>query len=162
MFGNYPTVLDGGKRRFTGRLSGLAGGQVHSCSLALRTRIPRLRSKSKANSRKSAHNAAATLNVKLESKSKNNESKTSVHGNSGAARRRWVMVRLVGLAHAGVPRIEQGRRFQKATWPTRVRPDATSSRTKSAVYGLHSGATGRVRQKGARPRRLRNNDLNRR
>jgi hypothetical protein len=34
-------------------------GAAHSRLLALRTRIPSLRSKSKANSRKSAHNAAA-------------------------------------------------------------------------------------------------------
>ena len=45
-----------------------AGDQVHSCSLALRSTIPRLRSKSKANSQKSAHNALAKVNVKLESK----------------------------------------------------------------------------------------------
>jgi hypothetical protein len=36
--------------------------QLHSCSPPLRTRIPRLRSKSKANVQKSAHNAAAKVN----------------------------------------------------------------------------------------------------
>jgi hypothetical protein len=33
------------------------------------------------------------MDVKLESKSKNNESKTTIPANSGAARRRWIMVR---------------------------------------------------------------------
>ena len=56
--GNFKRVIDS------------AGDQVHSCSLALRTRIPRLRSKSKANYQKSAHNAVAKVNVKFESKSK--------------------------------------------------------------------------------------------
>ncbi len=37
----------------------LGSGQAHSLSLALRTRIRRLRSKSKANPQKSAHNAVA-------------------------------------------------------------------------------------------------------
>lgn len=54
---------------------GSAGDQVHSCSRELRARIPRLRSKSKANSRKSAHNAVAKVNVKLESKPKTMKAK---------------------------------------------------------------------------------------
>jgi hypothetical protein len=56
-----------------------------------------------------AHNTVAKVNVKLESK-QNNESKTSVPGNRGAACRRWIVVRPVGLAHAYAPKIEYGRR----------------------------------------------------
>ena len=43
------------------------GDQVHACSRAFRTRISRLRAKSAANSRKSAHNAV--VKAKLESNS---------------------------------------------------------------------------------------------
>jgi hypothetical protein len=43
---------------------------VHSCLLALGTKIPRLRSKSKVNSRKSAHNALAKVNELSSLKSK--------------------------------------------------------------------------------------------
>jgi hypothetical protein len=57
-----------------------------------------------------AHNAEAKENAKLES-NKTNESKTSVAGDSGAGRRRWIVARPVGLARAYVPRIEHGRRL---------------------------------------------------
>src|SRR5205085_12381235 len=101
-------------------------------------------------------------------KAKHNESKTSVPGNSGAARRRWIMVRPVGLAHACGPKIEHQCRLENARWPTQARPDAQfasatrASRSESAVYGLHSGTTGPVREKGARPRRMTNNNRTRR
>lgn len=106
--------------------------------------------------------AKVNESITLNQKAKNNESKTSVPGNSGAARRRWIVARRIGLAHACVPQIEHGRRLSNARWPTQARPDARSSRSVSAVYGLHSGTTGPVREKGARPRRMRNNNLTRR
>ena len=92
------------------RLIDSAGHQVHSYARALRTRIPRLRSKSKANSRKPRIMRSESERViTLNQQSKTNESKTAVPGNSGAARR-WIMARLAGLARACVPPIEHWRR----------------------------------------------------
>jgi NH3-dependent NAD+ synthetase len=52
-----------------------------------------------------------TLDELVERKAKNNESKASVPGSSGAARRRWIVDRQVDLEHACGPRIEHGRRL---------------------------------------------------
>lgn len=136
---------------------------------------------------RSAQNGAAKVNVKLESVSKNNEKKASITGNSGVVRRRWIVVRRVGVALGPicVPKIEHGRRLENGTWD-RFRPeqrrvfsqglrdgsiswtkhkhraDAASSHSESAVHGLHSGTTGPVREKGTRPRRMRNDSRTRR
>jgi hypothetical protein len=77
---------------------------VHSSSLALRTRISRLRSKSKANSMN-----PRTMRSERIKKQKNNEKKTSVPGNSGTARRRWIVAGLDGLAHTDSRDIKHGR-----------------------------------------------------
>jgi hypothetical protein len=55
-----------------------------------------------------AHNVAAKVNVNLDSN--NNESKTSLSGSSGAARRRWIVVRPVDLARECSPKIDHGGR----------------------------------------------------
>lgn len=79
--------------------------QVRSCSPALRTTMPRLRSKSKADSEKPRIMPSRKHQI-----GRTNEKKTPVRGHSGAARRRWIVVRSVGLARVGVRQIEHGQR----------------------------------------------------
>jgi len=88
--------------------------------VALGAEIPRVRAKSKANSRKFAHISVAKVDVKLGPKSKKNEKKTAVSGNSRAGRRHWIVAHPAGLAVGPfyVPKIQHGRRlYQIIGWP---------------------------------------------
>jgi hypothetical protein len=62
---NLGTHPDNGR----GKAAAHGSDQIRSCWPAFRTKIPRVRSKSKANCRKSAHHAVAKVNLKLEAKS---------------------------------------------------------------------------------------------
>jgi hypothetical protein len=65
---------------------------------------------------KSAHNALAKVNARLEiKKAKTNESKTSAPADRDSARRRWIVVRHVGLALQRDSQIKHWPRLQVPT-----------------------------------------------
>lgn len=114
--------------------------------------------------------------------SKSDETKTLFRSHSCAARGRWIVARLVGLACECAATNEHGHRLRNDSrfgigqrrfsvqgfpdaanswskqWP-RVRPTqsartARASSSESAIYRFYSRATSPVRSAGARPRRV--------